>query len=185
MSSLPFGSFADDAAESEAELVARAAAGDAHAFSALVAAHRDRAWAVCLRITGHRHDAEDALQDALIAAWRNLPTFRGDARFGTWLHRIAANAALKLIGRRRDTLLDELPEAAGPEDFESALVEQDAIARALARLPPDFRTALVLREYADLSYEEIAEAQGVGIQTVKSRLNRARRAVAAQLLQNP
>ena len=179
MSSLPSGPDVD------AELIERAAGGDARAFATLVAGHRDRAWAVCLRITGHRHDAEDALQDALTAAWRNLPSFRGDARFGTWLHRIAANAALKLVARRRDTPSDELPDVVAPEsEFALGIVEQDAIAAALAQLPPEFRSALVLREYADLSYAEIAEAQGVGIQTVKSRLNRARRAVST-LLQNP
>ena len=169
----------------ELELVRRAAAGDAQAFSTLVSTHRDRAWAVCLRITGHRHDAEDALQDALTAAWRNLSSFRGDARFGTWLHRIAANAALKLVARRRDVPLDEMGEQTMPDspdpEFAHLVVEQDAIVSALARIPPEFRAALVLREYADMSYAEIAEAQGVGIQTVKSRLNRARRAMFALL----
>jgi RNA polymerase sigma factor (sigma-70 family) len=161
--------------------VRRAADGDAQAFAVLVAEHRDRAWAVCLRITGHRHDAEDALQDALAAAWRNLGGYRGDARFATWLHRIAANAALRVAGMRREVAVDELPEPAGSE-FEPDVVDRDAVTAALALLPPEFRSALVLREYADLSYAEIAEAQGVGIQTVKSRLNRGRRAMAALLL---
>jgi RNA polymerase sigma factor (sigma-70 family) len=172
-----------EARSGELELVRRAAAGDAHAFSALVSAHRDRTWAVCLRITGHRHDAEDALQDALTAAWRNLSSYRGDARFGTWLHRIAANAALRLVARRRDIGLDEVGEQveADAPEFAQLVVEQDAITAALARIPPEFRAALVLREYADMSYAEIAAAQGVGIQTVKSRLNRARRAMSALL----
>jgi RNA polymerase sigma factor (sigma-70 family) len=173
------------AGSGELELVRRAAAGDAHAFSTLVSAHRERTWAVCLRITGHRHDAEDALQDALTAAWRNLSSYRGEARFGTWLHRIAANAALKLVARRRDVGLDEIDERALPDapgsEFALLVVDADAIAAALARIPPEFRAALVLREYADMSYAEIADAQGVGIQTVKSRLNRARRAMFALL----
>jgi RNA polymerase sigma factor (sigma-70 family) len=169
-------------AEEEVALLGRAADGDARAFAALVARHRDRMWAVCVRITGHRHDAEDALQDALVAAWRALPTFRAEARFSTWLHRIAANAALKVAARRREVPVEEVLDA--PIDdigFDSAIVDQDAIGRALAMLPPDFRAALVLREYADLSYAEIAEEQGVGVQTVKSRLNRARRAMHALL----
>ncbi|GEL24888.1 RNA polymerase sigma factor [Pseudonocardia sulfidoxydans NBRC 16205] len=166
----------------ELELVRRAGAGDTRAFATLVDAHRDRAWAVCLRITGHQYDAEDALQDALTAAWRHLPTFRGDARFGTWLHRIAANAALKLVTRRREAPVEEAPEVVDAgSDFALGIVERDALDAALALIPPDFRAALVLREYADMSYAEIAEAQGVGIQTVKSRLNRARRAVQTLL----
>lgn len=166
----------------EAELLRRAVDGDGRAFADLVATHRDRTWAVCLRITGDRYDAEDALQEALAAAWRNLARFRGDARFGTWLHRIAANAALKVVERRRDVSLEEVPDQPGSaSEFTQTIVERDAIGAALALLPPEFRTALVLREYADMSYVEIAEAQGVGVQTVKSRLNRARRAVHAVL----
>ena len=162
----------------EPELIGRAAAGDVRAFATLVEAHRDRAWAVCLRITGHRQDAEDALT----AAWRALPGFRGDARFATWLHRIAANAAIRHATQRRDAPLDELPEPeAADAEFTTVQAERDAIGSALAKLPPEFRAALVLHEYADLSYAEIAQAQGVVIQTVKSRLNRARRAVAALL----
>jgi RNA polymerase sigma-70 factor (ECF subfamily) len=170
----------DAPADTEIELISQATDGDARAFATLVAAHRDRAWAVCLRITGHRHDAEDALQDALTAAWCNLSSFRGEALFGTWLHRIAANAALKLVKRRRDVPLDDVADLPTPEST-LAVVERDAIASALALIPPEFRAALVLREYADMSYAEIAKAQGVGIQTVKSRLNRARRAVQALL----
>jgi RNA polymerase sigma factor (sigma-70 family) len=166
----------------EAELIRRAAGGDARAFADVLEPYRERMWAVCLRITGHRHDAEDALQDALTAAWRNLARFRGDARLSTWLHRIAANAALKQVARRRETPVEEFPDLVVDEPgLASEVVDRDAVARALALLPPDFRAALVLREYGDLSYEEIAEAQGVGVQTVKSRLNRARRALGALL----
>ena len=95
----------------EIALLDRAADGDARAFAALVARHRDRMWAVCVRITGHRHDAEDALQDALVAAWRALPTFRAEAKFSTWVHRIAANAALKVVARRREVPVEEVLDA--------------------------------------------------------------------------
>jgi RNA polymerase sigma-70 factor (ECF subfamily) len=162
----------------ELSLVRAAAAGDAQAFTSLVEPHRQRTWAVCYRITGHREDAEDALQDALTAAWQNLARFRGDAQFGTWLHRIAANAALKLVQRRREAPVEAVDDIADAETpFSSTLAERDALQRVLTLLPPDFRTALVLREYADMSYADIAAYQGVGIQTVKSRLNRARHAV--------
>ncbi len=146
---------------------------------------RDRTWAVCYRILGNVHDAEDALQDALMISWRNLDRFRGDARFSTWLHRIAANAALTILRRRREVPEDDIDVGSDVErPFADQLADEDALQRALARLPEDFRTAVVLREWGDLSYAEIAAAQGIPIQTVKSRLNRARRAVAELLEQD-
>lgn len=168
----------------ESELARSAAEGDARAFTLLIEPYRQRTWAVCYRITGHQHDAEDALQDALTAAWRSLRQFRADAQFGTWLYRIATNAALRAVQRRREAPVDNVEDIPVPETpFSTTIVERDALQRALALVPPDFRTALVLREYADMTYADIAEYQGVGIQTVKSRLNRARRAVRS-LLQN-
>ena len=166
----------------EISLAQSAAAGNARAFAELTEPHRAHLWAVCYRVTGQRQDAEDALQDALVAAWRNLGQYRGDARFSTWLHRIAANAALRVAQRRREeprAAMDDQPIAGMP--FATLVAERDALQRALNLLPPDFRTALVLREYADMTYADIAAYQGVGIQTVKSRLNRARRALQALL----
>jgi RNA polymerase sigma factor (sigma-70 family) len=173
----------DDPDSTERSLVDRARTGDPAAFERLVSEHAQRAWAVCYRITGNAHDAEDALQDALIAAWQHLARFRGEARFGTWLHRIAANAALVILRRRRDIVTDELPSAAhdGVFDHVDRLAEADRIEAALRTLPDDFRVALVLREYGDLSYAEISAHQGVPVQTVKSRLNRARQAMASLL----
>jgi RNA polymerase sigma factor (sigma-70 family) len=173
----------DDPDPDESALVTLARAGESAAFERLVSDHAQRAWAVCYRITGNAHDAEDALQEALIAAWQHLAKFRGEARFGTWLHRIAANAALVVLRRRRDIVTDDLP--AGPQDtlFDHVdrLAEADRIEAALRTLPDDFRVALVLREYGDLTYAEISAHQGVPVQTVKSRLNRARQALALLL----
>ncbi len=168
----------------ESRLLDRARRGDATAFERLVNDHAQRAWAVCYRITGNRHDAEDALQDTLIAAWQNLDRFRGESRLSTWLHRIAANASLAVVRRRRDVVMDELPAGraeTGAADLYDRLAESDRIEVALRTLPEDFRVALVLREFGDLSYQEIAIHQGVPVQTVKSRLNRARAAMAAAL----
>jgi RNA polymerase sigma-70 factor (ECF subfamily) len=161
----------------EAVLLRRAADGDARAFADLVGMHRERTWAVCYRITGHRHDAEDALQVALTAAWRTIGRFRGDALFGTWLHRIATNAALRIVQRRREVPTESTDDFESGSTVATEVVERDALQRALAVLPPPFRVALVLRVYGDLTYAEIAEFQEVDVQTVKSRLNRARRAV--------
>ncbi|WP_377454566.1 RNA polymerase sigma factor [Rhodococcoides fascians] len=168
----------------DAALLTLCREGDTRAFIELVDRHRSHAWAVCLQITGNRHDAEDALQETLLAAWRNLHLFRGDSRFGTWLHRIAANAALAVIRKRKETvtvgaeefeLLDPAPLAA------DRVADIDAVRRALAELPEDFRVAIVLREFADMSYTDIATHQGIPIQTVKSRISRARKQLTAQL----
>jgi RNA polymerase sigma-70 factor (ECF subfamily) len=139
-----------------------------------------------LRVTGNEYDAEDALQEALTAAWLNLAGFRSDARFGTWAYRIASNAAIAVVRRRRDTptdladLADQFDQPVA-HDFADQLADRDRVTAALAGLGEQFREAIVLREYADLSYEEIAAHQGVPVQTVKSRLNRARAAVLAEL----
>ena len=169
----------------ELDLVARAREGDSGAFRELVAPHRDHLWAGCLSITSHRQDAEDALQDALIAGWRNLERFEGHARFSTWMHRIAANAALMLVRKRRDT-----PDAdAGDDEVDRApgvserVTTVDVVRSALATLPPEFREAVVLREYADFTYQDIADHQGVAVATVKTRLNRGRAKLKAALVE--
>ncbi|QTJ70450.1 sigma-70 family RNA polymerase sigma factor (plasmid) [Rhodococcus sp. ZPP] len=172
----------------DADLIAACRAGDHHAFAHLVGRYRTNAWHVCLQITGNTHDAEDALQDTLTAAWQNLPKFRGDARFNTWLHRIAANAALAVVRRRKNT--DSLDDGDGEygillEDpaprFDEQVTTVDAVRRALAQLPEDFRVAIVLAEFAALPYADIAEHQGVTVATVKTRIHRARKQLATLL----
>lgn len=159
-------------------LVERAQAGDEAAFTELLDLHRQRLWAVCYRITGSQHDAEDALQDAVVAAWRNLPRFRGDSRFSTWVYRIAANAALMVVRRRRDlpTQDEVLRDRVWQEDATATVADADAVQQAVSQLPEHYRAALVLRVWGDLSYEEIAVWLDIPLQTVKSRLNRARHA---------
>ena len=163
-----------DPASSEAELIERARAGDQRAFGALVERQRDRMWAICLRITGNPHDAEDALQDALVAAWRAIGRYRGDAKLSTWLFRIASNAALAQIRKRADTddIADHDP--IGTVDVATEIVVSDRIQEALSQVPDAYRATFVLRAYGDLSYAEIAEVQGIGVQTVRSRISRAR-----------
>lgn len=176
----------------EAALLERARAGDESAFAALVTPRRVRLWSVCLRVVGDRHDAEDALQDALTAAWLHLGSFRGEAKFDTWLYRIASNAALAVARRRRERTVDpddlgdlgghgDAARAGGHRDHADTVADTDRVRRALAALPEQFREAVVLRELADMTYDDIAAHQGVGVQTVKSRLNRARAQLAAAL----
>lgn len=167
--------------QTEADLIARVRGGDSSAFGDLVEPYRSKLWGVCLRVTGSPADAEDALQDCLLAAWRNLDKFRGESAIGTWLYRIAANAAVGVVRRRRE-IAGEVPDRADPSPAaDDVLALRDEVEAALRLVPTDFRVALVLREYGDLSYEEIAAHQGVGVQTVKSRLNRARASVRTAL----
>ena len=168
----------------EAALLGRARAGDQTAFGELVRPQLRTVHAVCYRITGHAETAEDATQATLVAAWRHIGRFEGRARFSTWLYQIAHNAALAEVRRRVPDPAgagDELPVGArrGPEE---EVVTRLTVQAALARVPPDFRAALVLREYGGLSYAEIAAATGVRVETVKTRIARARKAVAAHLL---
>ncbi|NLT25690.1 MAG: sigma-70 family RNA polymerase sigma factor [Microbacteriaceae bacterium] len=171
----------------EAGLLARAKQGDRRAFDELLRPYRDRLWAVCLRTTGHRADAEDALQDALIAIWQNLPKFRGEASISTWAFRIASNAALAVLRRRREVTVDDehaehvFDRPDGSDHAEDNAV-RDRVQRALSTLSEDFRTVLVLREFADYTYEQIADYQQVPVQTVRSRLNRARKQLKEALL---
>lgn len=159
--------------DNEAGLVRQARAGDGDAFVELIGTHRNAAWAVCLRITGNPHDAEDALQDTLVAAWRNIAQFRSDARFSTWLFRIGANAALAIV-RRRPEIVEYVDRVATGGDPGDRVADADRVQMALLTLPETFRVALVLRIYGDLSYQDIAVYQGIPVQTVKSRLWRAR-----------
>ena len=131
------------------------------------------------------------MQATLLAAWRNLDKFRGEARFSTWMHRIAANNALALIRKRKanTTLTDfsdpEQPVTLDADEsaprFDEQIALRDALREALQQLSDDIREAVVLREFGDFSYADIAEHQGVGVQTVKSRLNRGRSQLAELL----
>lgn len=166
------------------ELLDRCTEGDADAFTVLMRRHEDRVFAIALRMTGSRSDALDASQEAFIAAYRRLGSFRRDAAFSTWMYRIAVNAAHDLLRRRKRNLTDELSdrEVSGP----SASVEDTAglridIARALGELQDEHREAVLLHDLGGVPYEEIAALTGVALGTVKSRISRARRKLAELL----
>lgn len=176
---------------SESTLLIRARNGDHAAFLQLVEPLRGRVWGVCLNIAGNHHDAEDAFQDSMIAAWQNLDRFRGEAKFGTWIYRVAANTAVSVVRRRKPNtdsvdFSDPAQSAATAEqfrspDFADRIATRDAVRAAIAGLPDDFRTALVLREFGDLTISDIASHEGVPEATVKTRLHRARRQLADTL----
>lgn len=161
----------------ESVLLDRARHGDHIAFAELVTPSRQMAFTVCLRICGDEASALDALQEALISAWQHLARFDGRARFSTWFYRIAHNAALMQVRQlARQPLRAGIPVA----ESDDPIARSDTVRQvrwALAQLPPDFRAALVLREYADMTYAEIADAQGIPENTVRSRIARARQAM--------
>jgi RNA polymerase sigma-70 factor (ECF subfamily) len=167
-------------------LIQRAKRGDSVATDALLRLHYDSVRAVCHRIVVNKADAEDATQHALISIVRALPGFDGRAKFSTWVYRIATNAALDEVRRirRRPTPTDIDATFVLPvTDGTGAVEAQMDVAQALALLPEEYRTTLVLRHVADLDYEEIAEIQGVPVGTVRSRLARGR-AQLAEILGN-
>ncbi|MGI5350056.1 RNA polymerase sigma factor SigM [Streptomyces sp. CA-250714] len=166
------------------ELLARHVAGDPEAFGELVRRHRDRLWAVALRTLGDREEAADAVQDALVSAYRAAHTFRGQSAVTTWLHRITVNACLdraRKAASRRATLTDDterMEQLMEPHESAAAPVErqdvQQQVVTALSELPVEQRAALVLVDMQGYPVAEAAEVLDVAVGTVKSRCARGR-----------
>jgi RNA polymerase sigma-70 factor, ECF subfamily len=157
-------------------LVAAAQAGDPHAFEALIRRHHGAVYRVALRMLGSELDAEDAAQEALVQAWRALPTFRGESAFSTWLYRIVTNRCLKARAASHPVqpLLDVMDSDSDPAEALAQSERLHALARNVLALPAEQRAALVLRELEGLSYEQIARALDVTVPAVKGRIHRAR-----------
>ena len=161
---------------SEPELIERARAGDARAVRALYERYAPRVYAVVRRIAGDDELARDYAQEAWIRAIRALPTFRGDARFSTWLHRIAVNAALQAARKAESRRRHEGPR---PEEVAVAPAAGDALLQqrlegALDRLPQGMRQVLILHDVEGYTHDEIGEVLGVTAGTSKSQLFKAR-----------
>jgi RNA polymerase sigma-70 factor (ECF subfamily) len=173
----------DDAADRA--LLAAHVAGDRDAFGSLVARHSGQLWAVALRTLGDREEAADALQDALVHAYRGASSYRGDARVTTWLHRVVVNACLDRVRRRRARptvpLSDRAAEVPDPRD---ALGDRETaleLEAALAALPVEQRTAILLVDVQGMPVAEAAAVLGVATGTVKSRCSRGRARLAVSL----
>ena len=174
---------------SDRELIERYLTGDTAAFSTLVRRHERRVYNLCYRMLGRDEDARDAAQDAFLTCLRKLSSFRGEAQFTTWMHRVTVNACYDLLRRkRREPLLEpardedapEPPGPSSPDHADSAVTAVD-VQRALVRVPQEFRAVLILHDVQDLAYEDIAETLGIPVGTVKSRLHRGRVALATLL----
>ncbi|MEQ3553061.1 sigma-70 family RNA polymerase sigma factor [Pseudonocardia nematodicida] len=176
------------AAHDEPTLIARAQDGDRHAFAELARRHQDALYRVAVRVLGHRADAEDALQEALLDAWRRIGTFRGEAAFSTWMYRIVTHRCTAQLRRAKRTVPlpdDDAPGIAdrggSPERAAEVDAELAALSRALETLPADQRTCWVLRELEGLGYAEISEITGASGTAVRGRIHRARTALAERM----
>lgn len=165
-----------DATMTDAALVEAALAGVAEAFDVLVTRHRRAVYHVCYRFVNNHEDAADLTQDTFVRAWKALANFRGQARFSTWLHRIAVNVSLNKVSLktpRAETVdFDTMPDTRAPAPGQSLLTaERHALVRqAVAALPPRQRAVLILRTYHELSHQEVAELVGTSVGAVKANI---------------
>lgn len=183
--------------EVDQQLVERAQRGDKRAFDLLVSKYQRKLARLLSRFIRDSTEVEDVTQEAFIKAYRALPTFRGDSAFYTWLYRIGINTAknyLVALGRRAPTTTnidseeaegiedgDQLRDLNTPEDELASKQVAETVNQTLGELPEELRTAITLREIEGLSYEDIANIMNCPIGTVRSRIFRAREAIAAKL----
>jgi len=180
------------------DLVKKAQQGNLEAFDELVLIYQDRVFSHCCHLAGNPDDGQDLAQDVFIQAFKGLKSFRQQADLGTWLHRIAVNSWINKQRKNRKIALFSLDETfdtgngefarevAVSEDSPLENIERqefnDLVTSALNNIMPEFRVVLILREIEGYSYEEIAQILGCSLGTVKSRLNRGRRAMRAEIL---
>ncbi len=165
------------------ELVARSQLGDADSFNQLVLRWERPIYALAYRVIGRDEDARDVCQETFLRAFRALPGFRGQAKFSSWLYRIALNLCRDWMRRQRRTPVSQMPEGVDPGEFAAengpsesveALVARrqltSAVEAAMETLPEEQRTAIILKEYHGMTFQEIADLQACPLSTVKTRL---------------
>jgi RNA polymerase sigma-70 factor (ECF subfamily) len=175
------------------ELIKKARAGSPGAFKKLVEAYYEMVYAVAYGVLGNREESKDTTQEVFLKVFREIYKFEGKSKFSSWLYRITVNAAIDLARKRRPYQSLEKEEVEeeghagaerfsdphpGPREMLSKEEEKQMVNRALEQLTPEHRAVLVLREWEDLSYEEIAEALGIDRGTVMSRLHYGRKKLA-------
>lgn len=179
------------------DLIVRAQGDDLGAFEGLVLMYQDKVYTHCLRLAGNPDDAQDLAQDVFVQAFKGIRSFRSEADFGTWLHRIAVNLWINFCRRNRKVMTLSMDEPLATregeisrewaDDSESPLDKVERrefnamVAQALNGLLPEFRTALVLRDIEGYNYDEIAAMLDCSLGTVKSRINRGRKALKNEL----
>jgi RNA polymerase sigma-70 factor (ECF subfamily) len=176
------------------ELVARSMGGDVESFNQLVLRWERPIYALAYRVIGREEDARDVTQEAFLRAYRALPGFKGQAKFSSWLYRITLNLCRDWIRKQKRTPVLQAPEGVdviemagevGPtesvEDLVARNVMGEAVARAMRVLPEEQRTALILKEYQGLTFQEIADMLGCPLSTVKTRLYQGLQVVRREL----
>ncbi len=178
-------SHAEPRAASGGDLVVRAQRGEEAAFAALFEAYKRRVYGLCLRMTGCPHEAEDLTQEVFLRVFRKISTFRGESAFSTWLHRLALNVVVMHLRKKRiqEVPLDEVdtsqeePVKREYSDNDRRLegcVDRISLQRAIAKLPPGYRTVVVLHDLQEREHSEIAKILNCSIGTCKSQLHKAR-----------
>ena len=173
------------AAASETQLIARAQRGEEEAFAALFEAHKRRVYSLCLRMLGNPTEAEDLTQEAFLQLFRKIATFRGESAFSTWLHRLSVNVVLMHLRKKglNQISLDETENSQGEPikrdygDDDRRLVgsiDRIGLNRAIAELPPGYRTVFILHDVEGYEHNEIAEIMNCSIGNSKSQLHKAR-----------
>ena len=168
----------------QAGLVERAQGGDQDAFASLAAASVDRCYAIAYRILRDMHQAQDATQQALLSAWRDLPTLRDPERFDAWLYRLVVRACYAEAGRDRrwGTGVRLIPsDSSSLPDSATAIADRDELERGFRRLAPEQRAVLVLHHYLGYQLTEIAATLGIPVGTARSRLHYATRQLRAAI----
>ena len=177
-----------EAGVDDAYLVRRAQEGYLDAYAELVDRYSGLAYRVALRVLGNHHDAEDVAQEALVGAWQQLPNFRAQSTFSTWLYRIVTRRALNRVQRQHpsnslDVIGDVADACAGPAVRLERNLMKDAITDAIQALPPAQRITVVLHHLEGLSYAEVAAVTDSSVAAVRSHLFRARRTLGVALQQ--
>jgi RNA polymerase sigma-70 factor (ECF subfamily) len=180
------------------ELVARSIRGDADSFNQLILRWERPIYALAYRTIGREEDARDVCQETFLRAFRALPAFRGQAKFSSWLYRIALNLCHDWLRKERrtpvvqapeDVELEQLAGAAGPSESVEDLVARRnlgrIVERAVAQLPEEQRTAIILKEYHGLTFQEIADLVGCPLSTVKTRVYQGLLVLRRELVRQP
>ena len=193
--SLP-GVISSQSEQDDTHLVTASQQGDQDAFASLMQRHQRRVFNLVLRMLQDYEEASEITQEAFLAAWMGLPSFRGEARFATWLYRIAYNCALKQLERRKrerylraaieaEQILEEMNKQKQAEDILELRARQAIMREQFLQLPTKYRIVLTLRHLHEMTYEEMADILTLPIGTIKTHLFRARHLLKERLLAQP
>ena len=193
--SLP-GVVSSQSEQDDTHLVTASQQGDQDAFASLMQRHQRRVFNLVLRMLQDYEEASEITQEAFLAAWMGLPSFRGEARFATWLYRIAYNCALKQLERRKrerylraaieaEQILEEMNKQKQAEDILELRARQAIMREQFLQLPTKYRIVLTLRHLHEMTYEEMADILTLPIGTIKTHLFRARHLLKERLLAQP